>query len=490
VEVFTSEQVAADLRERLSHKLSRQNYTFIVESDPSRLLTNLTSDVDAIKFFVSQAIAGIVSSVVVLVGASILLISLNARLGLAVLGILPLIALVFGLVISRIRTLFRAGREIVDRLNRVVGESIVGAALIRVLHKGEAEKEKFAEINRKARDLGLKILKHFAAMIPVVSFLASFGTVIILTLGGKFVLEDSMTLGTLAAFNSYLGMLIFPVIVLGFMGNLIAQAQASYGRVRKVLDAPSPPRTGEVKEPLQGLVEVNDVHFGYGEKEVLKGVSMRLEPGSRNAVVGPTAAGKSQLVNLLCGLLEPDEGTVLYDGRFAPSELRHQVSVVFQESSLFQGSLRDNIAFYPEVTPEGWARAVSTAELQDFLASLPKGEDTSVSERGTSLSGGQKQRVMLARALAMEPDVLILDDFTARLDAATEAEVLANLQKNYPRLTLLAVTQRIAPVEDYDQIFLMMEGELLAFGTHSDLLCSCPEYRQIYDSQRSTHEYE
>ena len=181
---------------------------------------------------------------------------------------------------------------------------------------------------------------------------------------------------------------------------------------------------------------------------------------------------------------------MIYDGRFKPAELKHQVSMVFQESALFYATLEENIAFHPEVTPEGFRKALETAELHDFVDTLPEGIHTLVSERGISLSGGQKQRVMLARALAVEPDVLLLDDFTARLDQATEERVLGNLKTNYPSITLLAVTQRISTITDYDNIILMIEGEIIASGTHPQLLENSPDYRQIYESQKSTSEYE
>ena len=490
VQVYTSEVVARDLRRQLSHKISRQSFGFVVERDPSRLLTNLTSDIDSIKLFVSQAISGLLSSFVILLGGSALLLNLNWKLALGVLSVVPIIGITFAFVLARVRKLFKESREVVDGLNKVINESIMGAALIRVLDRMRREMEIFDKVNLRSKDINLSILANFAAMIPVVTFVASLGMLIILVLGGHFVIVDEMSLGELAAFNSYLGMLIFPIFVIGFMSSMIAQTRASYARVAEVLDAPDPDQAGMVATKLRGEVRVEAVEMKYGEVPVLKGISFELKPGTRNAIIGPTAAGKTQLLYLMTGLLTPDSGTIVYDGAHQPKDLQRQVAVVFQESVLFQASLRENIAFHPDVSPEGFQKAVETAELHDFIDRLPQGEDTVVSERGTSLSGGQKQRVMLARALAMQPDVLLLDDFTARLDPTTEERILANMRKNFPGLTLLAVTQRIATIEDYDHILLMMEGQILARGTHSELMEISPDYRQIYESQKSTHQYE
>jgi ATP-binding cassette subfamily B protein len=490
VQVHASEQVARDMRRQLAEKISIQNLAFVVERDPARLLTNLTSDVDAIKLFVSQVISNLISSGVVLIGAAILLLRLDLLLGLSVLSILPLIGLIFFFVIRRVRPLFTQSREVVDRLNRVVQANIVGAALVRVLNAHTSESRKFEGANSQALNIGMGILRNFAFMIPAVVFFSNLGTLIILSLGGWLVLHGRLELGDIAECNSYLAMVIFPIFVLGFMSNLIAQAQASYQRVAQVLTAQPPPAVEKLSQPLRGEVELREVRLSYGEKEVLKGISFHLQPGSRNAIVGPTAAGKTQLLSVMAGLLNPSSGSVLYDGKYQPAQLQRQLGVVFQESALFSGTLKQNIAFHPEVTPGGWRKAMAAAELEDLLAGLPQGEETPVSERGSTLSGGQKQRVTLARALALEPNVLLLDDFTARLDPATEQRVRHNLEREYPGMTVLAVTQRIATIADYDQIFLLMEGELLARGTHQELLESCPEYAQIYDSQKSTHHYE
>jgi ATP-binding cassette subfamily B protein len=316
----------------------------------------------------------------------------------------------------------------------------------------------------------------------------------ILTLGGRFVIQGSMTLGDFMAFNSYLALLIFPVIVIGFMSNAFAMAGASYGRISGVLMAPDKKETGTVVADLRGDILLRNVSLKLGGKDVLKNVSLNAKAGTRTAVIGPTAAGKTQVLYLLTGLMKPDSGTVEYDGRniddYEKKALHLQLGFVFQDSTIFNLTLRENIAFSKSVKDEDLEKAIRTAELKDFIDSLPEKLDTVVSERGTSLSGGQKQRIMLARALALNPKVLLLDDFTARVDSKTEHKILENVHRDYPGITLLSVTQKIASVEDYDQIILLMEGEVLASGTHAQLMETSPEYVQIYDSQRSTSYYE
>ena len=494
VQTYAAEKVARDLRTRLAAVISVQDYASVENLTPARLLTNLTSDVDAIKTFVSMAVASLISSAFLIIATSGLLLWLNWKLALAVLAVLPLIAASFYVVLGRVRKLFGQIQALVDSLNKVLNENIVGAALVRLLNAQGREFGKFLAVNEKTRATSMMILRHFAAMIPVITFLTNVATLTILTLGGHFVIQGRMTLGDFSAFNAYLGILIFPIMVIGFMSNAIGQAQASYFRISKVLAAPPPPVRGEQAHALSGLIDVRDINLAYGDNRVLCDVSVTIQPGSKTALIGPTAAGKSQLFYLMTGLLAPTSGTILYDGRpmsdYSKASLHAQIGFVFQDSALFNLSLRENIAFNAEVDEGKLAKAIETAELADFIDTLPQGLETIVSERGTSLSGGQKQRVMLARALAIDPKILFLDDFTARVDNATEAKILANVARNYPDLTLISITQKIAPVENYDQIILLMEGEVLAAGTHAELVEASPEYVQILQSQQSTDHYE
>jgi len=490
VQTVAAERIARDLRTRLVAKISVQDHAYIQQVTPAKLLTNLTSDVDSIKMFVSQAIAAIISSLFLIIGAGILLLLIDWKLGLAVLAILPIIGGTFAFVLRKVRKLFVKGQGAIDWLNKVINESILGSSLIRLLNSQQYEYQKFLAANEEAKTISLSILRLFAALIPVIVFCNNIAVLSILIFGGRFVINGRMSLGDFTAFNMYLAILVFPVIVIGFMSNVMAQATASFGRLSGILQAQDRKETGHLTSDLVGDIVLRHVSMNYGGKSVLKDVSIHANPETRTAIIGPTAAGKTQLLYLLTGLIKPDNGTVEFDGKpvdaYQKETLHRQIGFVFQDSILFNLTLRENIAFNTSVTDRDLDLAIRTAELQDFVESLPQKLDTIVSERGTSLSGGQKQRIMLARALALNPRILLLDDFTARVDTTTERQILENVRKNYPYITLLSVTQKIGSVEDYDQIILLIEGEVLASGTHRHLMESSPEYVQIYDSQRST----
>jgi ATP-binding cassette, subfamily B, bacterial len=494
IQTLTSERVAKDLRNKLSDKISQQSYSYIIRTNPSKLLTNLTSDMDSVKMFVAQAFVTIISSLFVIIGAAVLLLMINWKLALVVLAIVPVIATAFFIVFRKVRVIFKKSREVIDAINRVINESILGSALIRVLNSQHPENMKFLEKNTDSKNLGLSIMVLFSTLVPIIMFVSNLAVVAILALGGHYVVMGTLSLGSFAAFNSYLVMLIFPVMMIGFMSNVIASATASYGRIKQVLDEPPAAETGTVTSEIKGDISVKNISLSYGEKPVLKDISFSVKAGTKTAIIGPTAAGKSQLLYVLSMLIPPNGGSVEMDRtlieNFTREAFHRQIGIVFQDSVIFNMSLRENIAFNDSVTEESLKKAIETAELADFVAALPEKLETIVSERGTSLSGGEKQRIMLARALALNPKILLLDDFTSRVDRNTENRILCNIENNYPKLTLISVTQKISPVKHFDQIILLMEGEVIAAGKHKELIESSPEYIQIYSSQRSTHHYE
>src|SRR5215471_13315372 len=305
VQTYAAERIAKDLRTKLVAKISVQDNAFIQQATPAKLLTNLTSDVDAIKNFVSQAIASMISSIFLIIGAGVLLLSIDWILGLCVLAILPVIGITFSVVLGKVRKLFIKGQGAIDWLNKVINESVLGSSLIRLLNSQQYEYQKFLAANAEARDISLSILRLFASLIPVIVFSTNVAVLTILTVGGRFVINGSMSLGDFTAFNSYLAILIFPVIVIGFMSNVVAQATASYTRLIGILQAPDRKDPGQITSNLRGDIVLKSVSVRYGEKAVLKDVSFAVKAGSRTAVIGPTAAGKTQLLYLLTGLVQP-----------------------------------------------------------------------------------------------------------------------------------------------------------------------------------------
>lgn len=494
LQVYISEKVAKNLRTQMIEKISYEDYNYVQKVTQAKLLTNLTSDVDGVKMFVSQAISSIISSIFLIIGTSILLFSINWELTLAILLVLPIIWGAFFIVFGKVRVLFKINQENIDRLNKTINESILWSTLVRILNSQAFEYDKFLEINEKTKQNSLKILRLFAILMPVITFTVNIAILIILMLWWHYVIIESMTLWDFTAFNTYLSILIFPVMILGFMSSLIAQATASFERISEVLYLDNKKITGTIKKDMTWDIKVANLNLQFWDKMTLKNINFSIKPHSKTAIIWPTAAGKSQLLYILTWLLEPTSGSVKYENielkDFDRESLSSQVGFVFQDSNLFQLTLRENIAFSPDVSDEDLQKAIETSELKNFIETLPEKLDTLVSERGTSLSWGQKQRIMLARALSIHPKILFLDDFTARLDAKTEKKILENISKNYPDITIISVTQKIDPIKNYDQIILIMEWEILAIGTHEELMSKVPEYVQIYNSQLSTNNYE
>jgi ATP-binding cassette subfamily B protein len=490
LQTFLAETVAKKTREKLVNKISEQDFGFVNKVTPEKLLTIMTSDVDNIKQAMTTGLVQIFSSVVLVVGSAVMLLRINVKLGLMVLIIVPIVGLVFFNVFGRIRSFFKRAQAVLDRLNKVIKESIVAAGLVRIVNSQNKEIDKFNEQNGQARDLGLSIMKLFSGLIPTIGLLANSTVILILLVGGKLILVGEFTVGDLTAFNTYVSMLIFPMIMLGFVSNIIARAMTSYQRIEEVLNFEGKDDFGDIDQEIKGKIEFKKVSLSFGQKQVLKEVSFEIKPGSKTAILGPTAAGKTQIFYLMSGLMKPNSGEILIDDvpvkKYCQKCLSGQLGLVFQDSSLFNLTIKENINFQNKEDEANLKKAIETAALDDFIETLPEGLETKITERGSNLSGGQKQRLTLARALAVNPKILLLDDFTARVDRSTEKDIFARLKKNYGDITQVLITQQIASVEDFDQIILIMEGEVLAKGTHKELLKKSPEYSQLYSLQMST----
>ncbi len=490
LQTYLSEKVAKDIRKRLVDKISEQDFSFVNQMTAEKLLTIMTSDVDNVKQAISMGLVQMLASVILFIGSAAMLLSINVKLALMILAMIPVIAFIFFTLFKKIRSFFKRAQEVLDRLNKVIRESIVASALVRILNSQNREMNKFERQNEQAKNLGLSIMKLFSGLIPVVSLLANSTVILILLVGGKLILVNEFTVGELTAFNTYVSLLIFPIIMLGFISNLLARAMTSYGRIREVLDFKSKSYFGTLEREIKGKITFKKVGLDLGSKKILKNISFEIRPGSKTAILGPTAAGKTQLFYLISGLIKPNEGEILIDGipinKYSQKCLSSQLGLVFQDSSLFNLTIKENIDFQNKEKEIDLSKVIETAALDDFVKSLPNGLETKITERGSNLSGGQKQRLTLARALAVDPKILLLDDFTARVDKATEKDIFKRLKKNYGNITQVMISQQIASVKDFDQIIFLMEGEILACGKHSELLKICPEYRQLYSLQMST----
>jgi ATP-binding cassette subfamily B protein len=267
----------------------------------------------------------------------------------------------------------------------------------------------------------------------------------------------------------------------------------SLSRIQQVLNAPEQIKSDAknlITKSVKGKITFDKVSYEVKGKTLLKEVSFEIHPQTKNAIIGPTGSGKSLILSLITGLIQPSSGQILIDDiplqKWNPDYIFKTMGLVFQESILFNTTLRENILFNTKVEELDYQKALITSNVSEIVNSLPEGINTKISERGSNLSGGQKQRIMLARALVRSPKILLLDDFTARVDIKTEKEIVASLSQEYPYLTLISITQKIEPIQDYDQIILIMEGELLATGTHSQMIKRSIEYAQIWQSQQTT----
>src|SRR5260221_1422250 len=491
-QAWFSERVAEDLRIRLSEKISAQSYAWVASNDKDHLLTRLTADVDSIKIFIAQTLFQLAASIFMVTFIVVILALLNLRMALWVFLGMLLMGLRNVNVLKKIRALFRKGRILLDRLNKVIGENIGGAGLIRVLGAGGHEMEKFQEVNRRVKDLGYDSVRLLARFLPIMPFTSNLTYLAILVAGSRLVLDKSLTLGEFAAFTSYLAMLVAPVQQITSSGNIITAAITSYERVAGILTAPEAQETGSITDPLRGKIEIEGLSLAYRQVRVLYNVSLIVEPGSRAVILGPTSAGKTTLLYMLMGLIPLPCGAVRFDGKdigqYREELLQRCIGIVFQDPVIFHLTIRENIVFHSTVTTAALEKAIETAELKDFIDSLPAKLETVISEKGSDLSGGQKQRIMLARAVVTEPKILLLDDFTARVDVNTERRILDNLASNYPDMTLLCATQQIARVQDYDHIVLLMQGEVVCAGSHEWLLQASSEYARLFYLHKSNYE--
>ena len=490
-----SQGVAFDLRDALFARIQRLSFSYYDQAQTGQLLTRLTNDVEQVRTFVGGGVIQLAASLVMLLGCAVLLVMINPSLaGVALLTILP-IFYVLKIFVTKVGPLFGRVQMALGKLNAVLQEDLQGLRVVRAFSGEEREAARYGAINHELRDLNLEVIRAISNNFPFVNLCANLGTIAVVGFGGLQVFRHHLTLGELIAFNSYLGFLLMPIMMIGFLAAMISRAGASALRVFELLDAPlevTDAKDATALPAMVGRVEFKDVRFRYAgsEREILRGVSFTVEPGQMVALLGTTGAGKSTVINLIPRFYDVTGGSVLVDGHdvraVTLSSLRAQIGVVLQEALLFSGSVRDNIAYgRPDATDAAVRAAAEAAQAAEFIASLPQGYDTLIGERGVGLSGGQRQRIAIARVLLTQPRLLILDDSTSAVDAETEMAIQAALDRlmRDSRCTAFVIAQRISTVRDADLILVLDDGKIVAHGKHDELVAQSRVYNEILGSQ-------
>ena len=490
-----SQGVAYDLRNDLFARIERLGFSYYDRVETGQLVTRLTSDVEQIRTFAGSGVVQLAAAAVMLLGTTAFLFSLNWRLALVVLAIVPVIFVLLLRFVRRIGPLFRGVQQTLGQLNSVLQKDLAGMRVIRTFAREDYERARYRSVNDELLEKNLTTVRTFSNNFPFVFLLANLGTLAIVLFGGLQVIGGGLTIGELVAFNTYLGFLLFPILTIGFLAAGISRAGASSHRVFEVLDSPLEVEDAPDAVPLPPIscrVEFDSVSFRYpgDEREILHDISFAAEPGQTVAILGTTGSGKSTLTNLIPRFYEVSEGSVRLDGHdvrdVTLASLRSQIGIVMQSPLLFSGPVRDNIAYgRPNATQEEVEAAARAARADEFIQELPEGYDTVIGERGVGLSGGQRQRIAIARALLIDPRLLILDDSTSAVDAETETviqESLDRLMRDSYR-TVFVIAQRVSTVRDADLILVLDEGEIAAMGTHEKLLRDSELYNEILGSQ-------
>ena len=484
-----SQGVAYDIRNAIYNKLSSLSFAYHDRAQTGQLLARSISDVDRVRFLTGRAILRLFqhSTLMLLTFAALLL--MNARLALLAMLLMPLMGYVAYRLGSIYRPLSLDLQHQLAEMTTTLEQNLRGAKIVKAFAQEDAEIERFNAENSKWFRLAEKQVKVTTQHMPLLDFLASLSTVIIIWLGGRLVIENSLTLGELVAFTTYLGQLISPVRRLGVIVPAVAMASAAGERIFTILDERSEVTDAPgaiVLPPIEGRVAFEDVSFSYfGQSQVLDGLDFRVEAGEVVALLGATGSGKSTIINLIPRFYDVSGGRVLVDGHnvrdVTLNSLRDQIGIVLQETVLFAASIRENIAFGLNVLgEEAVIEAAKAAQAHDFIMAMPDGYDTEVGERGVTLSGGQKQRVAIARALLKDPRILLLDDATSSVDTETERLIQLALERLMVGRTSFIIAQRLSTVRMADKVLVLQGGRIGAAGTHEELLRRSGLYAEIY----------
>ena len=489
----SSMSMGRDLRGEVFERVSGFSEREITAFGAGSLITRNTNDVLQVQMLVMMGCTMLVTAPVMAVGGIIMAItrapSLSWLIGVSV----PVLLVAVGLIVGRMLPLFRSYQDKLDAINRVMREQLTGIRVIRAFVREEAETERFEDANTDIARVGERVGQLFVLLFPLVMLVLDVTIVGVIWFGGHQVGDGDVEVGTLIAFMSYLMQILMGIVMASFMTIMIPRAAVCAERISEVLaTAPTITSSPDAVDtfPAPGTVEMRDVTFVYPDADarVLAEVSFTVQPGTTTAIVGSTASGKSTVVRLLARLLEASSGQVLIGGtdvrQADPEALWSQMGLVPQQPFLFAGTVASNLRLgREEATDDELWKALEVAQAKDFVSAMDGGLEATIAQGGTNVSGGQRQRLAIARALVRRPDILIFDDSFSALDVSTDARLREAMGPATAGITKVIVAQRVSTITEADQILVLDGGHLVGSGTHTELLATCPVYREIVTSQ-------
>ncbi len=500
---YVAQSVGADLRSAIVRQVQTFSFGNLDHVQTGQLLVRATSDVNLVQMMVMLSLRIMTRAPMWLIGSMFMLIRTSPQLSLLMAALLPVIVGIIWFFGGKARPQFMRVQEMLDKLNQVLQENLAGVRVVKAFVRAEHENERFDLANRDLTHENIQVMRLLAVLLPTMFFLVNMGVVGVVWFGGRSVILGDFTVGEIIASVNYMTYSLFPLMMLGAMIGPLSAADASAARIWEVLDSvPKVQNRPDARSlsQINGRVAFEGVCFSYNgassddgrvprrDEAVLENINLIAEPGQTVAILGATGSGKSSLIHLLPRFYDVEQGQVTVDGvdvRDMPlSALRAQMGVSLQEAVLFSGTIRDNIRYgRPEASDEEVIAAAQAAQAHDFITALPNGYDTTLGQRGVNLSGGQKQRIAIARALLVQPKILILDDSTSAVDVETEAQIEVALEEAMSDTTTFVIAQRISTVLTADKIVVLDRGQIAAVGTHAELMDSSPIYREIYESQ-------